>query len=101
MNRAQFSHEEWDLPIPDYKAEIAADRAWTLFDQAMDKLAEAVNLSKLPEYVDHEARHIASAWDKIMKAQKNIGYELHNVEHAFSRLRLEVPLELLEPEVEE
>ena len=50
MNYLLIEHadEEWDLPIPDYKAELAADQAWTLFDQAMDKLSLAINLSHLP-----------------------------------------------------
>ena len=100
MNLHQYS-EEWDIPIPDYKAEIAADAAWTLFDKAMDELARAINLSRLPEYVDHEPEHIRAAWRKLLKAQKNIGYELHEAGYAFSRLRLEVPIEKLEPEVKE
>jgi hypothetical protein len=102
MNYLLIEHadEEWDLPIPDYKAELAADQAWTLFDQAMDKLALAINLSQLPEYVDHEPRHIASAWNKVMKFQTNLIHELHEAGWSFSRLRLEVPIEMLEEERE-
>ena len=98
MNYLLIEHadEEWDLPIPDYKAEIAADAAWTLFDKAMDKLAEAVNLSNLPEYVDHEPEHVRAAWRKIMKCQENISHELNEAGWSFSRLRLEVPIEMLE-----
>lgn len=82
--------------IPTYDAELDADLAWGILDTGMDTLARAINASREPEYVDHEAEHIRAAWRTVIKCRDNIRHELDKAGHAFKRLRHEIPDTLME-----